>query len=66
MTAIVLCVLQGVCEIYRCVHTNALYCALGQIASNSFELICIHFIHTLYTEREFDYGIHILLCVGMW
>ena len=41
----------------RHVHTNPLKCALAQIASNRFEPIRIHSVHTLVTESKFDYGL---------
>ena len=52
--------------IYRRVITNALQCALDQIVSNRFEVICIRSIHTLVTESKFNYGLRKLYCVGVW
>ena len=46
----------------RRVHTNLLKCALDQIASSSFEPICIRSVHTLLTESEFDYGLPKIFC----
>ena len=50
--------------VLRHVHTNALQCALDQIASNRFELIRIRSIHTLFTESEFNCDLCKLYCVG--
>ena len=44
-------------SIQRPVHTNPLKCALDQMASNHFEKIRIHSVHTLVTESGFDYGL---------
>ena len=39
---------------------------LDQTTSNHFKLTNSHSLHTLVTEREFNYGICKLYCVGMW
>ena len=39
---------------------------INDIGPHHFKLTNSHSLHTLVTEREFNYGICKLYCVGMW